>query len=166
MLFRPDIKKHRITDLSPELLRRFGIKGLILDVDNTLSTHHGQELIEGLVDWLDSMRREGFPMVVLSNSKHARVEPFSQKIGLDFVSLGLKPLPFKYGAALRKLGLGRREVAAIGDQIFTDILGGNLVGVKTVLVTPVLPEKGWSFRLRRRIEKILIEKWNLKETEG
>lgn len=166
MLFRPKIKKYRITDLSPDLLRRFGIKGLIIDVDNTLSTHHGEQLIEGLPEWLDLMRQEGFRMVVLSNSKRARVEPFSQKIGLDFVSLGLKPLPFKYGAALKQLGLKRKEVAAVGDQIFTDILGGNLVGVKTVLVTPVLPEKGWSFRLRRRIEKFLIEKWNLEETEG
>ncbi|MBR7070773.1 MAG: YqeG family HAD IIIA-type phosphatase [Clostridia bacterium] len=166
MLLRPDIKKNRITDLTPELLHRFGVRGLILDVDNTLSTHHGEQLIEGLEEWLTQMRREGFRMVVLSNSVEKRVKPFAEKIGLDYLAAGVKPLPFKYFSAIRKLGVGRRETAAIGDQIFTDVLGGNAVGVTTVLLTPILPEQQWRFRFKRYLERKIIGWYHIKETEG
>ena len=166
MLLRPNIRKNRITDLSPQLLRRFGVKGLILDVDNTLSTHHGEQLIDGLEDWLDTMQKEGFKIIILSNSLEKRVRPFAEKIGLDYLAAGLKPLPFKYFAALKRLGLSRRAVATVGDQIFTDILGGNAVGLTTVLLTPILPERAWRFRLKRRLEKVVIRWYHIEETEG
>lgn len=165
MLFNPTIKLDGITEISVELLKKFSIKALILDVDNTLSTHHGEQLTDGLEDWLSLMKNSGIVLVVLSNSKRKRVEPFAGKIGLDFISLGMKPLPFGYLRALKRLGFSRKNTAIVGDQIFTDILGGKIVGVKTVLLTPILPEDGWSFKLRRRLEKLIIKKFKINKTE-
>lgn len=153
MLLKPHIKLHRVTDVTLELLEKNNIKGILLDVDNTLSTHHGEELVEGLEDWISLMKKSGIKLLVLSNSKEKRVAPFAQKIGLDYVSLGLKPLPFKFFLASKKLGLRRKEIAIVGDQLFTDSLGGHISGVKTIILDPVLLETGWSFRLRRRLEK-------------
>lgn len=165
MIFKPTIKLDSITEITVELLERFGIKALILDVDNTLSTHHGEQLTDGLEDWLSLMQDSGISLVVLSNSKRRRVEPFANKIGLDFISLGMKPLPFGYLRAFKRLKISRKETAIVGDQIFTDIIGGKFVGVNTVLLTPILPEDGWSFKVRRKLEKKIIKRFNIKKTE-
>lgn len=165
MILKPDIKLNRVTDITCELLNKYGITALILDVDNTLSTHHGQVLTDGLPEWLMYMKDNGIKLTVLSNSKRKRVEPFASKIDLDFISLGLKPLPFGYLRAVKALGVKRKNAAIVGDQIFTDILGGNAVGLNTILLTPIKEESGWSFKLRRKIEKRLFTLWDLKNTE-
>lgn len=164
-MFIPDIKLEKVTDIKIELLKKYGIDAVILDVDNTLSTHHGQVLTDGLEDWLSYMIDGGIKLTILSNSKRKRVEPFAKKIKLPFISLGLKPLPFGYLRAVKSLGTKRKNTAIVGDQIFTDIIGGNAVGVKTVLLTPIKPEDGWSFKLRRKLEKIIIKLFKIENTE-
>ncbi len=165
MFLRPRIKLEKVTDISIEILNKYGIKALILDVDNTLSTHHGQVLTEGLPEWLDLMRKNGIKMTVLSNSNSKRLTPFAKKIGLDFISLGLKPLPFGYLRALKRLGTNKKETAIVGDQLFTDTMGGNFVGVVTILLTPIKPESSLRFRMKRRVERFLIKKLNIVNTE-
>ncbi|MBQ7726377.1 MAG: YqeG family HAD IIIA-type phosphatase [Clostridia bacterium] len=165
MLLKPAVKLDKITDLSADVCRKYGLRALILDVDNTLSTHHGQQLTDGLEDWLRERGEDGIRLIVLSNSKRERVEPFAKKIGLPFISFGLKPLPFRFYAALRALGTKRRETAIVGDQIFTDVLGGHLAGVKTVLLTPILPEKALRFRLKRKLEKLVFRLYHIQNTE-
>ncbi len=164
-MFKPNIKLNRVTDITLEILKKYNITSLILDVDNTLSTHHGQVLTEGLADWLDLMRKNGIKMTVLSNSKAKRLEPFAKKIGLEYISLGLKPLPFGYLRALKRLKSKRKESAIVGDQIFTDIMGGNLVGIKTVLLTPIKLETSLRFRMKRKLEAFLIKKLKITNTE-
>ena len=83
------------------------------------------------------------------------------KIGLDFFSLGLKPLPFGYLKAVKFLGVKRKQCAIVGDQIFTDILGGNLAGCKTVLVSPVELEDTKLFKIKRGLERKLLKKYKL-----
>lgn len=166
MLLKPDIKLHGITNITVELLNKFDIKALLLDVDNTMSTHHGTVLTDGLLDWIADMQQNGIKLMVLSNSKRHRIQPFAARIGLPFISLGCKPLPTGYLRGVRELGEKRKNVAIVGDQIFTDVLGGNVVGVKTILLTPIKLEAGWSFKVRRNLEKKLYKKYNLKDYEG
>ncbi|MBQ6847745.1 MAG: YqeG family HAD IIIA-type phosphatase [Clostridia bacterium] len=165
MLLKPNIKLDRITDITPLILERYNIDSLILDVDNTMSTHHGNVLTDGLLDWLNLMKENGINIIVLSNSKERRVKPFSERIDLPYISLGLKPLPFGYFRAIKKMSAKRKNTAIIGDQIFTDVLGGNTVGVKTILLTPILPESGLSFKIRRRLEKVVFKLYKIKKTE-
>ena len=165
MLLKPDIKLTRVTDISAELLAKYGIKALILDVDNTLSTHHGEVLTDGLEDWLQKMKKNGVKLVILSNSKQTRVEPFANKINLPFISMGLKPLPFKFSSARKLLGTKRRETAIVGDQIFTDTLGGNLYGVTTILLDPIKLESSKSFKFKRKIERAVYKIYRIKNTE-
>ena len=163
MLLKPDIKLHGITDITVELLNKYNIKALLLDVDNTMSTHHGTILTDGLMDWIERMQQSGIKLMVLSNSKRKRIEPFAARIGLPFISLGCKPLPTGYWRGVKALGEKSKNVAIVGDQIFTDVLGGNAVGVKTILLTPIKPEDGWSFKLRRKLEKKLYKRYNFEE---
>lgn len=164
-MFKPDIKLQKVTDITLELLKKYEITALILDVDNTLSTHHGQVLTDGLEVWLKTMKENGIKMTVLSNSNSKRLEPFAKKIGLNYISLGLKPLPFGYLRALKRLKSKRCETAIVGDQIFTDVLGGNAVSLKTILLTPIKPETSLRFRIKRKVEAFLIKKLNITDTE-
>ncbi len=165
MLLKPDIKLKSITDITVELLNKFDIKALLLDVDNTMSTHHGTVLTEGLMEWIAEMQDSGIKLMVLSNSKKWRIEPFAKQIGLPFISLGCKPLPTGYLRGVKALGEKRKNVAIVGDQIFTDVLGGSVVGVKKILLTPIKLEDGWSFKVRRNLEKKIYKKYNIKDYE-
>ncbi len=163
MLLKPDIKLHGITDITVELLKNHDIKALLLDVDNTMSTHHGTILTDGLMEWIAKMQQSGIKLMVLSNSKRFRIEPFASRIGLPFISLGCKPLPTGYLRGVKALSEKRKNVAIVGDQIFTDILGGNIVGVKSILLTPIKLEDGWSFKIRRKLEKKLYKRYKFEE---
>ena len=165
MILLPDIKLKRVTDITVEMLEKYGIEALILDVDNTLSTHHGQVLTDGLPQWLEYMKENGIKLTVLSNSKEKRVKPFAEKINLNYISLGLKPLPFGYLRAVKALGCDKKKTAIVGDQIFTDVLGGNIVGLNTVLLTPIKPEDGFSFKVRRSLEKRIFKFYKIKDLE-
>jgi HAD superfamily phosphatase (TIGR01668 family) len=165
MILKPKIKLNRVTDISVELLKKYNITSLILDVDNTLSTHHGQQLTDGLTDWLLYMKENGIKLTVLSNSKEARVKPFAEKINLDYISLGLKPLPFGFLRAIKALGTKRKNTAIVGDQIFTDVLGGRLTGVRTILLTPIKLETTAGFKFKRKIERLVYKLYKIKNTE-
>ena len=165
MLLKPHIKLDSVTDITLEILKKYNITDLILDVDNTLSTHHGHVLTDGLEDWLKLMSENNIGLMVLSNSKEARVKPFAEKIGLPFISLGLKPLPFGYIRALKAMGSKRKNTAIVGDQIFTDVLGGSFVGVKKILLTPIKLETTAGFKFKRKIEKLVYKIYKIKNTE-
>ncbi len=165
MLLKPDIKLNRITDINVEILKKFNIKALLLDVDNTMSTHHGTVLVDGLKDWILNMQQNGIKLIVVSNSKKFRISPFAQRINLPFISLACKPLPMGYIRGAKALGEKLKNTAIVGDQIFTDVMGGNAVGVKTILLTPIKPEDGWSFRLRRNLEKRIYKHYKIKDYE-
>lgn len=150
----------RITDINIDYLKKHNIDTLLLDVDNTLSTHHGTVLVRGLRKWLDTMAENGISLIIVSNSKRWRIEPFAKRLGLPFVSLACKPLPFGYSKARKMMSAEKSKTAIVGDQIFTDVLGANLYGIKSLLVRPVKLEDGWSFKVRRYFErKILKDKF-------
>ena len=156
-MFRPNLYKNRVTEITADELKRFGINTLFLDVDNTLSTHHGKEYVEGLDDWLLYMKENGISLILTSNSKRERVEPFAKGINLPFVSMSLKPLCRGFIIAMKSLNVKRKNVCVVGDQIFTDVLGAKLFGLKVILLKPILPEDKLSFKIRRYLEKIIIK---------
>ena len=159
MIFKPHIRHNAIAEITLEDLRRFNVKALMLDVDNTMSTHDGQVLTNGLTEWLAMLRNNGIKLLILSNAKKERVEPFAAKIGLEFIHLAAKPLPFGYWRAVRKLGTSCKNTAIVGDQLFTDMLGGFLSGTKKILLTPIEPEDKPSFIIRRKIEKLFLKRY-------
>lgn len=165
MLLKPHVKLDRITEITPNMLKKRGISALILDVDNTLSTHHGTKIVEGFEDWKKGMTESGIRLIVLSNSLKHRIEPFAKRIGLPFISAAAKPLSFGFIKAARRLNVPRKNCAIAGDQIFTDVLGGRLTGVKTILLTPIKPEKQLRFRIKRALERAVLKIHKIKKTE-
>ena len=162
-LFLPKEMAKHVTDLSPKFFVSRGVKAVVLDVDNTLTTHGNPVPAQGVPEWISQMQAAGLCLTILSNNYRERVEPFARKLGLDFISMACKPLTFGLTRACRRYGLKPRQVCLIGDQIFTDIVGGNLKGVLTVLVEPYELEHKWSFRLKRRLERPIIRRYRKKK---
>ncbi|WOC31349.1 MULTISPECIES: YqeG family HAD IIIA-type phosphatase [Caproicibacterium] len=143
----------KVTQITPSLLHSMGVRAVLLDVDNTLSPPQSQVPFPGTVAWAEKMQREGFRLLILSNNFRSRVEPFAAQYGLPFVSFALKPLPGGYLRAMRQLQAHRSETVVVGDQVYTDVIGANLVGLRSILVTPCILEESASFLRRRRGEE-------------
>lgn len=161
-VFTPDIMLHDVTRIDKALLRANGIQGLILDVDNTLADHGSQILRPSVQIWLCQMQDAGIKLIIASNNTRQRVEPFAYKLGLDFVSFSCKPSTLGLSRAQRKLGLPAERIAIVGDQIYTDIVGGNLKGMYTILVTPFLVENQPFLKFKRSLETIHIRGYKKK----
>lgn len=157
-MFKPTYVFDKVGEITPEFLHKKQIKGLLLDLDNTLTTHNNPVPPQSSLDWLDKMRATGIKLMIVSNNHAPRVTPFAEQLGLDFVSEGKKPLTFGYTRAIKRLGLEKRNVAAVGDQIFTDVLGSNLKGIRSIFVFPIEPETSLPFRFKRAIEKAFLPK--------
>lgn len=165
-VFTPKLCLDKVTDITPKLLREKGIKGIVLDVDNTLTLHGSQEVKKEVTDWLEQMKAQGFLLTIVSNNYEKRVKPFAQRLGLEYVSFGCKPMTKGFTQACKKFSLKKEEIAVVGDQIYTDIVGGNLKGMFTILVEPFQLETGWTFRLKRNLEKIHIRKYHRMHREN
>ena len=152
-VFKPDIEVETIFDVKPQLLEHLGVTALLLDVDNTLALFKTSKPIDGVKEWIDMMKAHNIKLYILSNAKSHRCKRFASKVDLPFFAMSAKPLPFKIIKAAKKIAKYKKQVALVGDQIFTDVLGGNLAGVNTILVTPIEPETQISFRIRRKLEK-------------
>lgn len=162
MLFKADFAFWRVTEITPEFLIKNNIRGLLLDLDNTLTTHDNPVPGEGVTEWLDSMRSAGIKMVIVSNNHPPRVKPFADMLGLDFVCEGKKPLSSGFNRAQKKMGIPFSQLAVVGDQIFTDMLGANLKRVRGIFVYPIEHEKTKFFKLKRWAEKPFLPKLSKK----
>ena len=127
-------------------------------MDNTLTTHNNPNPPQSSLDWLDKMKKSGIKMMIVSNNSAERVTPFAKALGLHFVPNGRKPLTFGYTQAIKEMGIHKKSIAAVGDQIFTDILGSNLKGIRSLFVFPIEPETSLPFRFKRACEKPFLPK--------
>ncbi len=158
MLFKSTAAFRKTTDITPQILKKLNIEGLILDLDNTLTTHDNPRPAEGVLDWISLMKKSGIKLMIVSNNHAPRVKPFADMLGLEFVSEGKKPLTNGFREAERRMGLPRERLAAVGDQIYTDVLGANLAGIKMLYVVPIEHEKTTFFKVKRKLEKPFLPK--------
>jgi HAD superfamily phosphatase (TIGR01668 family) len=118
-------------------LREQGVRALLVDLDNTLLSRDSRELGDDVRAWVARARADGFSLCVVSNNWHGFVHAVVSDLGIELVARALKPLPFGFRRGMRLLGATPATTAVIGDQVFTDVLGGNLAGATTVLVEPL-----------------------------
>ena len=127
-----------IFDIDPAALARRGITLLLADLDNTLVPYGVPEPTEAVRAWREALEAAGVTLFVLSNNRHpGRPERFSNALGVPFLGHAGKPKPAGFFRAMERMGRAPAETAIVGDQIFTDILGGRKAGVYTLLVEPI-----------------------------
>ena len=131
-----------------------GIVGLIIDLDNTLTPWNAPDLPASSQSWLAEAREMGFRLCLLSNNRAERLNRIVAQFGFaGGVANARKPFPAAFHQACALLGCRPLETAVIGDQLWTDVLGGNLIGAYTVLLRPLEEREFWGTRLMRLIER-------------
>ncbi|MBR5452094.1 MAG: YqeG family HAD IIIA-type phosphatase [Clostridia bacterium] len=153
----PEFMFVSVTDITAKFLKENNIDTLLLDADNTLSTHHSQTAAKGVPEWLEEMRKNGVKLMMVSNSKQKRVEPFANMLGLEFEYLSLKPLTKGVARAIKRLGADKKRTALVGDQIFTDVIATKLCGIHSIFVKYMKAEDKLSFKIRRNLEKKILK---------
>ena len=153
-MIKPNAEFDIITDIGVDFLKENNIKGLILDVDNTL-IDLSRNKIDGLDDWIDSIIKSGIKIAVVSNGrKKKQINLLTKKHGLIYVFFALKPFKSGIKKAKKELNLCYNEIAEIGDQIFTDVLVSNRTKMFSILTKPVEMEKSFLQKFKRRVEDL------------
>jgi HAD superfamily phosphatase (TIGR01668 family) len=160
MRLRPDAWRRRIEEVSLADLRARGIRGIALDLDNTITGWNGTEIPDPIAAWLRAARESGMRLCIVSNtSRPARVARVAEAIGAQWVARAAKPSRRAFRQAMRQMGTKPGETAVIGDQVFTDIWGGNRAGLYTILVEPLTERDFPMTKLSRVAERFLLARW-------
>ena len=161
---RPNEFADSLFKINFERLYKTGFRAIILDIDDTLVPKHVNEIYPAVIDFIESLKSIGFKICLTSNNRHPlRVEYIGKNLGLPFSSLSLKPLPMAFDKALATLDAKPEETLVIGDQLFTDILGGNIKKLYTIFVEPMTKETFFLRQWMRGIEEWLISRWQGEE---
>ncbi len=155
-MLSPDRYHSSVTAIDLADLQRGGVRHLLIDLDNTLMPRDSSEVPPDVRVWIDRLSDHGMSACLVSNNWHAHVTSVAESIGLPIVAKALKPFPSAFRKGLRELGGSAKHAAVIGDQIFTDVLGGNLLGMTTVLVAPQSTSDLPHTLVLRRLERLVL----------
>ncbi|MBN2558587.1 MAG: YqeG family HAD IIIA-type phosphatase [Clostridia bacterium] len=156
--YLPDYIAKSIFEMDLEKLREAGVKGIAVDIDNTLVPMKTREPGPEAAEWIDKVKGLGFKVCILSNSRKHRTRLFMDKLGIHGIGLANKPGRRGYRGVAKYMGLSHGECAILGDQLFTDIKGGVRAGFVTVFTEYLDSNEILWVRLKRKFEQRLIKK--------
>ena len=154
-LLFPDAYANSVFSIDYPTLWKMGFRALIFDIDNTL-VHHGADSTPKVDAFFAELQKAGWKTLVLSNNSEERVQRFLKNIDALFVCEADKPKKQGYFQALQKLGVERAQAVMIGDQVFTDVLGANRVGMANILVRYLRRDGETKIGIRRTVEKAVL----------
>lgn len=154
----PDEYVSSIYDIDLERLWASGKRLILTDLDNTLVPWNHPLVPAELKIWLETAAAKGFHVCIVSNNRSGRVEEFSLVSGLPAVGAAKKPKSRGFQKAIAKFNYSASQTVMVGDQLFTDVRGGNKLGLYTVLVVPMNGKEWWGTRLMRAIERVALKR--------
>lgn len=150
---------NNIKDVTIEFLQTHNIKGLLVDVDNTLIDYN-KNVLFGVKEWVESMSNQGIKFCILSNTNNKqKVENVSRYLEIPYIFFAMKPLKFGFKKGLNKLKLPNKNIGVVGDQLLTDVLGANRCGMYSILVKPINEKDILITKLKRPIERKIMDKY-------
>jgi len=161
--FIPDIYVKSIYYIDYEKLKERGIKCILFDLDNTIAPLSIKKPNKKIKDHFMKLKNMGFKIIIFSNSGKVRLKPFKEELEVDCAFSCKKPMRKKFDLILKEYKYNISEVVIVGDNIITDILGGNKVGITTILVNPISNKEKTTTRICRIYEKKIITKLAQKE---
>ncbi len=155
-MLTPAAQVESVMEIDLELLERLGVRALLLDLDNTLLAWNQHELTEEVREWVALATGRGFKLCLVSNATPKRLGVQSRELGIPCVPSAQKPRRRALRRALRLLEVQPGQAAMVGDQVFTDVLAGNRLGLYTILVIPLHLKEQWWMKWVRQLEGLLI----------
>ncbi|MDI6799499.1 MAG: YqeG family HAD IIIA-type phosphatase [Actinomycetota bacterium] len=157
--FFPDEYHNSIFEIDTLRLKEAGKKGLLIDLDNTMVARNENGTSKELKDWLIGLKERGFLVCIVSNNWKLRVSRIADELSLPLVARATKPSKAAFLRGMKALGTVPCQTAVIGDQIFTDIYGGNRLGLYTILVVPLSGHELFHTKILRRIEGFILQRF-------
>ncbi|AZU63406.1 YqeG family HAD IIIA-type phosphatase [Neobacillus mesonae] len=154
--FLPNEHFKSVLEISPEQLKARGIKGIITDLDNTLVEWDRPSATPQLVQWFEEIKKHDILVTIVSNNNEQRVKAFADPLKIPFIFRARKPMSRAFNQASRQMGIKKEETVVIGDQLLTDVLGGNRSGFQTILVVPVAQTDGLATKFNRFVERRIM----------
>lgn len=155
-MLRPKEYRQSIFEIDLDRLKAKGFRAIMLDLDNTLVKWNDPDPTPGLKEWLDQVKAMGFVACIVSNNSGPRVSEFAARVGIPFISNAAKPRRKGFREAMARFGVKPEETVVVGDQIFTDVLGGNRSGAHTILVVPIDPREFFFTQMVRKVERRVL----------
>lgn len=155
----PDLAVNKVQDIDLDILVKKNIKGLILDIDNTLVATETKEADTNTVNWIEMIEKSGLKACIVSNSSKKRVETFNAKLNIFALHRATKPSKKAFLAASKLMKIKPEETAVVGDQIFTDIYGGRKSNMYTILVKPIAKKEFFFVKFKRVLEKPVLKRY-------
>ena len=150
---------NNVREIRIDFLQKNKIKALILDVDNTL-IDYDKNLPKETIKWANELEGQGVKLYILSNSnKKQKVKKVAEELGIEYEYFAKKPLKFGFKKVQEKLNEKPEHIAVVGDQIFTDVIGGNRCNMFTILVEPIAEKDIWITRIKRPIENAIKNRY-------
>lgn len=156
-LLKPNEYVGKIQKINFDNLLNRGLIGLIIDLDNTLIPWDQDLIPEKVINFIKDLKRKGFKICILSNNSIERINHISNILGVDGIWKAIKPRKIAFERAIGRLGTNPSETVVIGDQLFTDILGGNRNGLYTILVKPMSREEFIGTKFIRLFENVVLK---------
>ncbi len=157
--FVPEYIFQTFDKANAEFLSSIGVKGIILDIDNTLEPYEHPLPGEHVIAWLNSLKDVGIRAAIVSNNGRARVELFNSKLGLPAYYKAKKPFKKNLLNAMRDMGTAPEQTLLMGDQVFTDVWAAHNTGIRAILVPPINDKKDVFTRFKRLLERPIIRKY-------
>lgn len=155
MLLYPKADFKSVKDIDIEFLEKNNIKALILDVDNTLIDYY-KNLSEETIQWTNKLKKQGIKLYILSNTnKKEKVEKVSKQLDIPYINFAKKPSKKGFLKIQTILNINPEKIGVVGDQIFTDVIGGNRCKMFTILVEPIDKKDIWITMLKRPLENTI-----------
>lgn len=165
-MFYPNAYFNKVEEITIEFLNKNKIKALILDIDNTL-IDHSKVMTKSVENWAKELKGQGMKLYILSNSnKKEKVGNIAKILDIPYIYFGKKPLKFGFKKAKEELKEKEENIAVVGDQIFTDVIGGNRCNMFTILVEPINEKDFWYTKWKRPIENKIKKKIKEKQKIG
>jgi len=162
-ILRPKVYVNSICNIDLKKLKKNKkIKGIIVDLDNTLVAWGKNEVSQKIIDWVKEAKRLEFKLCIVSNTNSERVAGLAKIFDIPYHSKHCKPLKIAFNDGLKTLDTKKSETVVIGDQIFTDVWGGNALKLLTILVVPIVKKDSMGTFFHRNFEKILLSFWQKK----
>lgn len=156
MLFTPDLTAQAVHQLTPALLKARGAQAVMVDLDDTLVASNAHSMSPQVRAWIGELKADGFLLLILSNGEPRRVRHWAQELDIPAFALVGKPCRSAFRKGLERLGSQPQHTVMIGDQLFTDVVGANLMGLTSILVTPLSPGKLPHTRAARQLERLFL----------
>jgi len=166
MTIYPEAYLENILEIDVAFLSEKGIKGLILDVDNTL-IDLDKKMLPGTVVWANKLKSAGIKLCILSNSnKKDKVKKVASDLDIPYFYFGKKPLKGGFKKILNLFELSAHEIGVVGDQIMTDIIGARRCKMYPILVKPINEKDIWITKIKRPLEQKIINRYQKKKEIG